>query len=159
VNVFPSFSLRPAGPADEDFLFAVFLSSREFDLALLPEAQRKALMRMQFRGQQMTYTQRYPQGEHHIISVDGSDAGSIWLAETGHAIVIVDIALLPEFRNRGIGKQIYTGMIERAAAAGKPLCATVSAANQGSLRFHERLGFRREGSNGMHISMVIPGIS
>jgi GNAT superfamily N-acetyltransferase len=147
-------ALRPATLADEEFLFALFVSSRDLDLSFFPEPQRSALMRMQFRGQEQTYTQRYPAAQHSIVSLEGSDAGRVWIAETGDAIAILDIAFLPGFRNRGIGAQIYAGLIEQAKAAGKPLQATVSTANPGSLRFHERLGFRRTGADGLYISMM-----
>jgi GNAT superfamily N-acetyltransferase len=152
-------ALRPATPADEEFLFAVFVSSRDFNLSIFPEPQRSNLMLMQYRGQQETYTQRYPAAEHNIVSLDGSDAGRIWVAETEEAISVLDIALLPGYRNRGIGRQLYANLIARAGAAGKPLRATVSTANPGSLQFHERLGFRRAGGDGMYIAMVISDIS
>jgi GNAT superfamily N-acetyltransferase len=157
VSVFPSFELRPATSADEDFLFALFLSSRELELPMLPEPQRQTLMRMQFRGQQLTYAQRYSPAEHNIVVIGGCEAGRVWVAETANGLLIVDIALLPQFRNHGIGTGFYNGMIERAREAGKPLWATVSTANAGSLRFHERLGFQRESSNGLYISMVKRG--
>jgi ribosomal protein S18 acetylase RimI-like enzyme len=147
-------ALRPANPADEEFLFALFISSREYDLAVFPEPQRTALMRMQFRGQQQTFTQSYPNAEHSIFSFDGSDAGRVWVAETEDSIAILDIAILPAYRNQGIGAHIYRHLIVRAQAAGKPLHATVSTSNSGSLRFHERLGFQRSGSDGVNISLV-----
>jgi ribosomal protein S18 acetylase RimI-like enzyme len=147
-------TLRSATPADEEFLFVVFVSSRDTDFAFLPEPQLSVLMRMQFKGQRLTYTQNYPLAEHSIISFDGSDVGRVWIEETEKAIAIVDIALLPAYRNRGVGTHIYRNLIERARSAGKPLRATVSTANPGSLRFHERLGFRRISSDGFYISLA-----
>jgi ribosomal protein S18 acetylase RimI-like enzyme len=147
-------ALRPAAPEDEEFLFTLFISSRDHDLALLPEPQRAALMHMQFRGQYQTYTHNYPVAEHSILSVDGSDAGRVWVAETEDSIAILDIAILPAYRNRGIGAHVYRDLIAKAHAAGKHLRATVSTANPGSLRFHERLGFHRTSSDGFYISLV-----
>jgi GNAT superfamily N-acetyltransferase len=152
-------ALRLVTPADEEFLFIVFVSSRDFNLSIVPEPQRSNLMLMQFRGQQQTYTQRYPGAEHNIVSLDGSDAGRLWIAETEEAISVLDIALLPAYRNRGIGRQLYANLIGRARAAGKPLRATISTANPRSLQFHERLGFRRAVGDGMYIAMVISDIS
>lgn len=147
-------ALRPATPADEEFLFALFISSRDYDVAIFPEPQRTALMRMQFCGQYQTYTQRYPVAEHSILSFDGSDAGRVWVAETEDSIAILDIAILPAYRNRGIGAHVYRDLIAKAQTAGKPLHATVSTSNPGSLRFHERLGFQRIASDGFYISLV-----
>lgn len=146
--------LRPVDAADEEFLFALFVSSRDIDFSFVPQPQRSAILRMQFRAQHETYSRRYPHGVHSIICVNGLDAGRIWVAETAEEITVIDIALLPEYRNRGIGGRIYTGLIERAGIAGMPLQVTVSTANPGSLRFHERLKFRRTAADGMYISMV-----
>jgi ribosomal protein S18 acetylase RimI-like enzyme len=147
-------TLRPATPADEEFLFEVFAASRDIGLAFLPEPHRSALMRMQYRGQQQTYTQHYPDAEHTIVSLDGADAGRLWIEETDKAITVLDVAILPACRNRGIGSYIYAELIERSKASGKPLNATVSTANPGSLRFHERLGFRRQSSDGLNVALV-----
>jgi GNAT superfamily N-acetyltransferase len=147
-------TLRPVTPADEEFLFSLFVCSRHNDLSFVPEPQRSALLRMQFNGQRQTYTQRYPVAEHSIVSLGGSDAGRVWVAEAEDSITVVDIALMPAYRNQGIGAHVYGGLIERAKAAGKPLHATVSTANQGSLRFHERLGFHRQGADGFYLWMV-----
>jgi ribosomal protein S18 acetylase RimI-like enzyme len=147
-------TLRSAIPADEDFLFNLFLSSREKDLLMIPEPQRTALMRMQYGGQKMTYTQQYPASENSIITVDGQDAGRIWIDRSDQAISVLDIAILPGYRNAGIGGSVYSGLIEESAASSKPLHAAVSTANPDSLRFHERQGFKRIENNGLHISLV-----
>jgi GNAT superfamily N-acetyltransferase len=147
--------LRPATPADEDFLYEVFVCSRDNDLSFFPEPQRSMLMRMQFNGQRQTYTQRNPAAEHSIVSFDGIDVGRVWVAVTEDSFDVLDIALLPDYRNRGIGAHIYREIIEKAEAAGKPLHATVSTSNPGSLRFHEHLGFQRTASDAFYISMVL----
>ena len=74
-------------------------------------------------------------------------------------IRIVDIALLPVYRNLGIGKRLYACLTERADALGVPLRATVSTLNPGSLRFHESLKFERSGGDAMYIDLVRPGQS
>ncbi len=149
-------ALRPAEASDEAFLYRLFVSSRGDILALVPEPRRTELLRMQFRGQSQTYNQRYPASTHNIVLFDGVEAGRVWVAETAEALAVVDIALLPEYRNRGIGRKIYSGLIAKAEAAGKDLHATVSTDNPDSLRFHERLGFRRIPGEGLYISLTRP---
>ncbi len=49
-------------------------------------------------------------------------------------------------RGQGIGKDLVEALFPRAAALGKHvMIAGVDAANEPSIRFHERLGFRRAG--------------
>jgi L-amino acid N-acyltransferase YncA len=49
-------------------------------------------------------------------------------------------------RGRGIGTLLVQALLPRAAALGKHvMIAGVDAANAASIRFHERLGFRRSG--------------
>jgi len=55
---------------------------------------------------------------------------------------LVDIALLPTYQNRGIGALLVNEAIAEAGRAGVPLRCSVALSNAGSLRFHQRLGFR-----------------
>lgn len=49
-------------------------------------------------------------------------------------------------RSRGIGKQLVAALFPRATALGKHvMIAGVDAANDASIRFHERLGFEKTG--------------
>ena len=51
-----------------------------------------------------------------------------------------------EARGAGIGRQLVAALFPLAAAQGKHLMiGAVDAANEGSLRFHERLGFEQVG--------------
>lgn len=149
----PEFTLRPATPEDEEFLFALFLSARTHELTVLPEAQRAPLMRMQFRGQQLTYSSAYSQAGHSIVLVDSIPAGRVWISEDAEALHVVDIALLPAHRNAGIGTAIYRELMSRAAHCGKKVSCSVAGTNPGSRRFHERLGFRRKAGDGMYFAM------
>jgi L-amino acid N-acyltransferase len=49
-------------------------------------------------------------------------------------------------RGQGIGKELVKALFPRAAALGKHvMIAGVDAANEASIRFHERLGFEKSG--------------
>ena len=49
-------------------------------------------------------------------------------------------------RGQGLGAALVTALFPRAAGLGKHMMiAGVDAANEGSIRFHERLGFVRAG--------------
>jgi RimJ/RimL family protein N-acetyltransferase len=148
-----AWSFRPAVAADEAFLYQLFHSARAHELWMFPEEQRETLIRMQFAGQQYTYTTNYGDGGHRIILIDGRPAGRLWLFEDDASLLVVDITLLPEYRNRGIGGRIYADLMAKAKQASKKVRCTVSSANPGSRRFHDRLGFRETSSDGFYTEM------
>ena len=139
----PSITTRAATPDDDAFLFELFQAVRAPEFALTPLAPEHLdmLMRMQFAGQKRTYNAQYPGGDH-IILMQTKPIGRIWLHRTASAHHLVDIALLPEFQNRGIGAALIGDAIAAARAAGVRLCCSVALTNPGSLRFHQRMGFR-----------------
>jgi ribosomal protein S18 acetylase RimI-like enzyme len=63
-----------------------------------------------------------------------------------------DIALLPEFCNRGIGTTRLQELQSEAAAAGKPLRIHVERFNR-ALRLYERLGFHPIADRGGYLFM------
>ena len=51
-----------------------------------------------------------------------------------------------EWRGRGVGRELMLELLPRASAAGKHMMvAGIDAANEASIRFHERLGFEQGG--------------
>ena len=136
-------ALRPVAPEDEEFLFGVYMSTRERELAQAEwgEGQKEQFVRWQFGLQRREYDARFPQAEYDVILVDGRPAGRIWVGGDGTQIRLLDIALLPEFQNRGVGKLLLRRLIERAREAGLPLRHMVFVLNDDAHRFYERLGF------------------
>ena len=139
----PSITTRAATPDDDAFLFELFQAVRapEFTLTPLAPAHLDMLMRMQFAGQKQTYNAQYPGGDH-VILMQMRPIGRIWLHRAASAHHLVDIALLPDFQKRGIGAALIGDAIAAARAAGVPLSCSVAVINPGSLRFHQRMGFR-----------------
>ncbi|HEX9367366.1 MAG TPA: GNAT family N-acetyltransferase [Vicinamibacterales bacterium] len=136
--------VRPVQPGDEPFLLDLYATTRDRDFALLDDAVRRPLLRLQFTAQQAGYTARFPGAEHNLIAVGGERAGQIRLASSPSEIRVVDISLLPQYRGRGIGTMLYRDVQARAAADGQSVAASVEKSNTGSLQFHRRLGFSVE---------------
>ena len=59
---------------------------------------------------------------------------------TPDQILLVDIALLPEHRNAGIGTALVKTVLSEAASAGKPVVLHVEKFNRARF-LYERLGF------------------
>ena len=136
-------STRSAVFEDEDFLYKLYASTREAEFAMMAitDEQRAELIRGQFELQKRGYASQYPNSVHSVIEVDGQPAGRIWINEDEEEILVVDLALLPEFQRKGIGTYLMRQSMERAASIGKPVRGTVLWYNVASLEFVRMLGF------------------
>ncbi len=120
-------ALRAAGPDDEPFLFRVYASGREEELAVTGwnEAQKLAFLEMQYRAQSASYRANL-KAWYDVIAVDGRDAGRVLVNRTESEVSVADIGLLPEYRNQGIGGTLMRGVLDEAARAGSPSGSTSS---------------------------------
>ena len=145
---------RPITPDDEEFLRQVYASTREEELALTDwdTAQKEAFVQMQFAAQHRYYQENYRQTTFDVILVDGQPAGRLYVARWAKQIRIVDIALLPEYRNAKIGSALLHELMTEAAAAGKPVSIHVERYNP-ALRLYTRLGFVPIGEHGVYLLM------
>ena len=135
--------LRPVSEEDDQFLLSVYASTRKEELAQVEwaEGQKEMFLRWQFDLQRSEYSSRFPDAAYHVIVVDGSCAGRIWVGTDDEQIRLLDIALLPEFQNRGVGTVLLHRLIEQAEQARKALRHMVFVLNNNADRFYERLGF------------------
>jgi GNAT superfamily N-acetyltransferase len=136
-------TLRPVAPEDDEFLLGVYASTREQELAQVEwvEGQKEQFLRWQFELQRREYDARFPDAAYDLILVDGRPAGRMWVGADEEQMRLLDIALLPEFQNKGVGAVLLVGLIEEARRAGKPLRHMVFTLNGDAHRFYERLGF------------------
>ena len=138
----PQVSLRPTTDADLDFLCRVYASTRTEELRATDwsEEQKAAFLRMQGEAQHRYYRESYAGASWDVVLVDGRPAGRLYLVEWESELRLIDIALLPEFRNAGAGSRLLRALMDRAAAAGKPLTIHVERFNP-ALRLYAQLGF------------------
>ena len=136
-------SLRPVTPEDREFLVAVYYGTRERELAQVDwdAGQKEAFVRWQFERQDEEYRQRYPNARYDIILVDGVPAGRIWVGIDDKQIRLLDIAIMTEFQNRGVGTHLLRQLMAEAAQTNKLLRHMVFVLNDNAHRFYERLGF------------------
>lgn len=135
--------VRSVAPEDENFLLALYASTRaaELDQAQWQEGQREQFVKWQFDMQRKEYDSRFPDAEYAVILIDEQRAGRIWIGEDEKQIRLLDIAILPQFQNRGLGTLLLQQLIREARAAKKPLRHMVFVLNDQAHRFYERLGF------------------
>jgi ribosomal protein S18 acetylase RimI-like enzyme len=138
----PSVALRPAEEKDLPFLVRLYGSTREPELEAsgLPRAQWGAFVEHQFAAQSRHY-ESYEDTSYDVVLVDGQPAGRLIVARWPEELRVVDIALLPAHRGRGIGGALMRALIEEADRCGVKASIHVERFNPAQ-RLYARLGFR-----------------
>ena len=145
-----SIKLRPAREEDEEFLRLVYAESRreELDQVVWPEGAREQFLRFQFDAQAAHYA-NYTDAEFLIVEVAGIAAGRLYLQRTASAIHVMEIALLPDYRGRGIGTALLRPILDEGQASARKVTMHVEKFNP-ALRLYERLGFRIADDKGVY---------
>jgi len=153
----PKISLRPVGPSDEGFLLKVYASTRTEEMALTgwTQGQIDAFLEMQYNAQRQHYREHYADASFDVVLVDGQPAGRLYLQRRKDEHRVVDIALLPEFRGKGIGRGMLEDIIATAAKEGKAVRIHVER-NNPALHLYQRLGFVPIGDSGVYYLMERP---
>jgi len=149
-----SLSLRLVGPEDEQFLFTVYASSRSNELESLGwnADQIREFLQMQYAAQERFLESEYRRADDRIIMMNGEPVGRLLVERRDHEIRCIDVALLPQFRNRGIGSRLFAQLQSESSRTGKPLRIQVIRFSPAVALF-ERLGFVRTSETGTHFQM------
>jgi ribosomal protein S18 acetylase RimI-like enzyme len=147
-------SLRPFRPEDQEFLFKLYAATRQQEVSAWGwnSAQLEAFLRMQFNAQQRSYGLTYEGAEHQIVLIDGNPIGRIMVLRKPEAALLVDVALLPEYRGRGIGGGLIRELIGQCNKDRIPVRLQVLKTNPAQ-RLYERLGFLRTGEDELYFQM------
>ena len=143
---------RPATAADEPLLRELFRSTRSLELALMPwdDAAKEAFVSMQLQAQQAHQQREHPDARSEVITVDGVPAGRLVVDPGPDGVHLVDVALLPAYRGRGIGGQLLAELL--AEAGELPVTLQVERGSPARL-LYERLGFRVVAAGPVHDRM------
>lgn len=147
-------ALRPETPADEALSRAVYSATRADELAPVPWSaeQKAAFLSMQFEAQRAHYREHYPDAAFDVVVVDGEDAGRLYVGRFDGEIRVVDIALLPPFRGRGVGTALLRGLLDEARASGRKVVIHVEHQNP-ARTLYDRLGFLPVAEVGPYVRM------
>ena len=146
--------LRAVEMGDEDFLFSVYASTRIDEMARVDwyTEQKEAFLRMQFNAQSQFYIENYPGAEFQVIMLNNRPIGRLYIHGREDEIRIMDIALLPEYRNLGIGSVLLQNILERGKNLNLPVSIHVEQFNP-ALRLYQRMGFYQNEDKGVYLLM------
>ncbi len=146
-----AFALRPALPADTDFQHHLYASTRD-DLRPLGPEVFDGLVGMHFRAQSMSIRLDHPRAECTIVMVQDAPVGRLIIDASGNHIEVIDVALLPEYRNCGLGTSVLQNVLAQADRVGRAIRLHVEKQSP-AVRLYERLGFVICGDVGMYFAM------
>ncbi len=151
-------TLRAATPADRGFLFSVYAATRDAELEQVPwtDAQKQAFLWQQFEAQDHEYRRAYPDGRFSVIELSTNPVGRLYLRHGATDTRIIDLALLPEFRNWGIGSRLLGDLTRDADHSGRSLSIHVEVFNSGARRLYERFGFEVTEDKGVYLLLTRP---
>ncbi len=150
-------TFRLAEEKDSDFLSEVYASTRleELQVTGWPQQQIDEFLRMQFEAQDTFYKQQFPDAHYQIVQYESQDAGRLYLDFREDEVRIVDIALLPEYRGKGLGTKLLNSIIDDAAE--KQLNVRIHVEkNNPALNLYLRLGFEKTDDKGVYWLMEKP---
>jgi GNAT superfamily N-acetyltransferase len=143
--------LRPEDSGDAEFLLDLYLSVRwpELECTHWPDAAKQAFLASQFQIQTQQYRAHYPGMERWVVESGAGPVGRLYLLATEEELRLVDISLLPEWRNRGVGTALLEQLGRQADALGMPLRLHVEEHNP-ARRLYRRLGFEERETSGLY---------
>lgn len=108
------------------------------------DEQKDAFIRHQFHAQHTYYRhQVYPDADYYLLLQGDTPIGRLYLERhlIPGTIRIIDITLLPEFHNQGIGRDILTQVQEEARSQQKSVSIHVERFNP-AFNLYTSLGFK-----------------
>jgi ribosomal protein S18 acetylase RimI-like enzyme len=144
-------TFRLIADADLPFLARVYASTRAEELAVTPwtDQQKAAFLDMQFHAQHTHYQQYYPEADWLVTMRAGEDIGRLYIVRWPSQHCIIDIALLPAHRGKGLGAALLRDLMDEAAAADKAVSIHVEKFNP-AMRLYRRLGFKTDEDKGVY---------
>jgi ribosomal protein S18 acetylase RimI-like enzyme len=148
--------LRPITDKDRDFLYDLYASTRADEMALLVDwdaDQKKGFLEMQFNAQHTYYHQEFPDAAYDVVMLGSRRIGRLYVHRRPDEIRVIDIALIPSYRNKGIGAAMMRSILAEGQKANLPVRIHVERFNNPAMHLYVRLGFRAIGDQGVYFLM------
>jgi ribosomal protein S18 acetylase RimI-like enzyme len=148
----PTIELCEETAEDEAFLRQLYASVRAGEMALVPwpDDRKKVFLDMQFDLQRRHYRTHYPNAEFSVILVEGNLAGRWYLDRGNQGFLLIDIALMPDRQDQGVGTRLLKALLAEAEARAKPVRLHVESFNDRAMNLYRRLGFSPVEPCGIH---------
>ncbi len=148
---------RPMTDDDMETLYQVYADTRVDEILKSGWTMEEidGFLRKQFQLQHLQYVVNYKGARFDLILYDKQPVGRLYVHRKKDDIRIIDIALLREFRRKGIGSRIMKALIREADEKQLPLSLHVEQDNP-AMCLYERLGFQKGDLSGIYYFMKRP---
>lgn len=138
----PEVTLRPTVPEDSMLIFELYASARVEELARTGWAtpQQRSFLRLQAQNREAHLGRTHHHLDSQTVCIDGFAAGRLLVDRDEHRFQVVDICLLPAYRNQGIGTGLLLDLLDQASLQQVVVCVDVLKDGR-ELGLCERLGF------------------
>ncbi len=149
-------AVRPIEDSDRGLVAEIYATTRAEELAGVPwdAEQKRAFTDAQSRQQEAHYGLHYPGAERLLVVAIGEPIGRIYV-DTASEVRLMEVTLLPPWRNRGVGTHLTRIVVEYADTLRRPASLHVEPFNPAK-RMYERLGFVVSETRGLYEFMVRP---
>ncbi len=144
-----------ADEEDGTFLRQLYRTTRDDEMAATnwSDADKQGFCDRQFDLQHIHYTRHHPEGAFLVLKAGAEKVGRLYVDGSGEAVHLVDLSLLPQWQDRGIGSAVLAEVQRCAAAAGKPVTLNVLAGNWRAVALYRRVGFVPGAFDGTYVTM------
>lgn len=148
-------NIRAITEDDHPFLGQLYASTRAEEMATLDwsKDEKDIFLNVQFWAQHKHYQTQYADATFELLSLGSQPIGRLYVHRQEAEIRIVDITLLPEYRNHGLGSYFLNQLIKEAEQTHKTITIHVEKFNP-AIRLYKRLGFRQINTHGIYNLMV-----
>ena len=154
-------TLREVMAEDEALLREIYACTRAAELAMVPwsDEQREAFLRFQFDAHDSHYRSQFPKASYQLILKNTEPVGRLYVLRDDTEIRILDITVLPQYRNAGIGTSLIRDVLAEADHSGQTVTIWVEQFNPSQALF-QRLGFVKIQDDGYSdLFQSVPGNS
>jgi ribosomal protein S18 acetylase RimI-like enzyme len=140
--------LRPATDADSDFL-------RNLHHLVYRDVVTRQFGKWDEKEQDQWFEKALTEGQYWVIEQNGQAIGAVGTSEEAEYFSLVELLVLPEWQNKGIGTAILKQQLERASLLKRrEVHLRVLRENQ-ARRLYERHGFVVTGETDTHYLMIL----
>lgn len=149
-----SIEMRPAEAGDMTFMQQLYSSTRSADVRMggCDLATETLLQALQFKAQQTWFQTQFPHADLAVILERDRPVGRLYVDYGPDELRILDICLLPECRNRGIGLGLLRSLQAQGERLRLPVRLNVMLGSPAQ-RLLQRCGFELLGVDGIYSVM------
>jgi ribosomal protein S18 acetylase RimI-like enzyme len=155
LNLRIGLSVNAANANDCLFMAQLFYSTKTCFYELgLPSEVVEIMLEQQYRLQQDSYREQYPNANTYIMFYHQQAVGKVMLDISEYRIHLVDFIIIPSMRGRGFGSAILEVIKQEAMKRHLPVSLSVESENTQAKKLYLQHGFELESCSGSHEAML-----